>query len=534
MGKGQGLPRQGKRRASRGDSARVPALRTGPGASSERVGSFARTYRLALPPAWQEWCEKQGWLEQPDAGWELLGLVPAPSGMDAAAMFAGMRLALRKTVPGGFPADLIPVERLPERQLACIRLDGRDDPPVVIIDLDDPGSWHDAQPAADSFSRYAQDFAEQAGALRGVMGFLHYTQREVDSGHRAPGQAPRPDDWRAYRFCSQNVVVSMLVLRHNRDDNVLDVGACLITALSRLDPDAPARAICTLLLAEAYRAGGDLTLRFVQGIRRGADRLAVPWPIMRWAERCGIEIDRDSGLVPADAARRLFIESVRADEHLAGRLRGGSMRVEAPAICYGIASGLWEPTEVEAMLAWSARPGQLLRGVTDPLDRAVYAADLLDVRSAMLLAALVRRVAAGDGDRKLDAEDAVQSVAAVADNDGTCLLRAKALLIDDWTIGSLPVRGASAIRVAVADAEPDQLPSAIDFALARLQPHAAAGPLRAVLCPRDLLALGIPARNTAVHATDRAGVVLLAAPQYTPALTIRAADKLSRARTARQ
>jgi hypothetical protein len=326
----------------------------------------------------------------------------------------------------------------------------------------------------------------------------------------------------------------MLVLRHNRDDNALDIGACLIAALSRLDPDAPARAVCTLLLAESYRAGGDLTLRFTQGTRPGAGRLPVPWPIIRWATRCGIEIDRDSGLVPADAARQLFIESVRADAQLAGRLRGELLRAEAPAICYGIASGLWDPAEVEVILAWSAQPGRLLRGITNPLDRAVYAADLLDVRSAMLLAALVRRIAAGSGGRELDAEDAAQPVAAVADPDGTCLLRAEDLDVHDWAVGPPPAQVAGAVRVAVADAEPDQLPQAIDLALARLRPHADADPLLAVLCPRDLLALTAQARDTAAETAAREGMLLLTAPEYTPGLTIQAADKLSRARTARQ
>jgi hypothetical protein len=524
-------PRRATRAGTaRASSPRAPSLTAGEPASPERLRFFADAYGLVLPEAWRRWCEERGWLAQPAAGWELLGLRPAPSGMDSAALLAGMRLSLRK-VPGGFPADLVPVEWLPERQLACLRLDGSTDPPVVIIDLEDPATWTTAQRAANSFSEFAEDFMAQARAYAGVTGFLQHRQREVESGIRAAGQVPRPDDWRAYRFCSQNVVIAMMVLRHNRDDNVLEIGACLITALSRLDPDAPARAACTVLLAEAYRAGGDLSLRFVQGTKPTAGPVPIPWPVMRWARRCGVNLNRVSGQVPADAARLLFTESIRVDERLRRRLRAEDLRRSVPAICYGIASGQWDPAEVEVMLAWSARPGWLLHGGSDPLDRASYAGDLLDVRAAMLVAALVRRLSAGNGDPQYDAEDSGLPVEVVAEDDQTCLLRAASVDVPDWCVGSRSPQGGS-LRLAVADAEPDQLPGAVGTALGRLRGYAAEA--CAVLCPRDLLAASERLRQSLAEQARSAGAVLLAAPDYTPGLTIRAADKLSRARTARQ
>ena len=55
-----------------------------------------------------------------------------------------------------------------------------------------------------------------------------------------------------------------------------------------------------------------------------------------------------------------------------------------------------------------------------------------------------------------------------------------------------------------------------------------------MVCPRDVLALGSPALGSLTLAAERAGAVLLAAPEYTPGLTIRATEKLARARMARQ
>lgn len=506
---------------------RGSALERGLAAPAERIGSFAERYDLVLPPEWQRWCGRHGWLRQADADWELLGLTPAPSGLDAAALLAGMRF----TFPG-FPPDLVPIEQLPERQLACLEINGSDDPPVVIVDLDDGQTWTERQPAAARFSQYAEDFTEQARALRRVGGFLDREKRAIDSGRRAADQAPRPDDWRAYRFCSQNVVVAVVVLRHNRDDGVLDIGACLVAALSRLDPDAPARALCTLLLAEAYRAGGDLSMRFLKGSRPGAENVAIPWPIVQWAGRAGVELERNSGQISADEALRLFIESVHVSDRLRSRLRGESSRPDTAAICYGVASGLWHPAEAEVLLAWSDHPGRLLRGSTESLDRASFSGDLLDIRSALLVAAVVRRVAAGAEDRKLDAEDVGQPVELVAHTDGTCTLQAATIDLSDWLVSAAPWQSTGRLDLAVADAEQDQLSMAVEAALARLATRR--GGLSAVVCPRDVLALGSPALGSLTLAAERAGAVLLAAPEYTPGLTIRATEKLARARMARQ
>ncbi|MCP2243358.1 SMI1/KNR4 family protein [Lentzea aerocolonigenes] len=496
----------------------------GDAADSAKIERFGTQYGLELPAVWRRWCERQGWQRQADAGWELLGLTPAPSGLDAAALLAGMRFGLPE-----FPSDLLPIEHLPERQLACIRLDGRDDPPVVIVDLDDSETWQAGQPAAFSrFSHYAEDFMDQAHALRRVSEFLRRKRADIASGRRPADQAPRPDDWRVYRFCSQNVVVAMVLLRYNRDDNVLDVGACLISALSALDHDAPARALCTLLFAESYRSGGDLSLRFVQGTRRDSDPISVPRPLWRWAQRAGIALDRRRGVVPSEAAQRLFVESIQVSRGLRDRLR------EAPdaatAVCYGIASGLWHPVEVETVLVWSKNPGAVLRGLTNPIDRARYGADVLDVRAGMLVAAAHRRISAG-GDSLLDAEDVQQQVAFEVNTDHTCTLTAEKIDLTDWLVGDLSAFPATTLRLSVADAEPDQLEAAVRIAVDRLDRASGA---MAVLCARDVLTLSDIRLREIVSTASRAGVMILAAPEYTPGMTIRAAGKLSRARTARQ
>ena len=508
-----------------------PTLERGTAASAQRIDAFAAQYGLNVPASWRRWCERQGWYRQPDEEWELLGLTPAPSGLDAAALLAGLRFTQR-----GFPASLVPIEVLPEKQVACLLLDGTDDPPVVLVDLDDPENWRDSQRAADRFSLYASEFEEHAQAYRRVTGFMRYRQGLIDRKRMAADQAPRPDDWRMYRMCSQNVVVALLVLRFNREEHVLEVGACLITALSRLDPDAPARAVCTLLFAESFRSGGDLAVRFTAGTHPDARTVSVPRAIVRWTKRVGVAVPHAAGVIEPQAALRIFVESLRVSDQLRDRLRGLPAS-EAAAVCNGIASGLWHPTEVEAILAWSEAPEAVLRGACDPLDRAAHASAILDVRSGMLTASAVRRVAAGE-DRRLDAEDVQQDVYVTVRDDGTCSLTAAHIDLAGWLVGGAPQFPATTLRLAVADAEPDQIAQAVLPAIARLTAAAAdgapAGQPLAVLCPRDVLALDENDAHELRALVQRAGVMLLAAPEYTAGLTVRALDKLERARTARQ
>ncbi|WP_410611089.1 hypothetical protein [Amycolatopsis sp. lyj-109] len=479
-----------------------------------------------MPRSWRRWAGRQAWERQPDTGWELLGLKPGPSGLDAAAVLAGTRFARPD-----FPAYLLPVEQLPESQLACVRLDGSDDPPVVIVDLEDSATWHETRfPVFERFSHYVTDFEDQAHAWRRISNFLRALQTGSAHGRRTPGQAPRPDDWRVYRFCSQNVVVAMVLLRFNRDDNILDVGACLITALSSLDPDAPARALCTLLLAEAHRSGGDLTVRFVRGTGNNAASVPIPGAVCRWSDRVGVVLDRRGGLVDRDAGCRLFVESVNIGEALRTLLREADAATAA-ATCYGVASGLWAASEVETLLAWSPSAGFVLRGLTDPMDRAHYACDVSDVRVAMLVAAAHRKMSAGVGDALLDAEDVGQRIGFTANNDLTCDFTADRIDLTEWMFGGYPAFAVTELRLAVADAEPDQLASAVYASIHRVS---GADGSAAVLCPRDIVSLAEADRERLVVAAEEAGVVILAAPEYTPGLTIQAVDKLTRARTARQ
>lgn len=509
-----------KRHAGRNQD---PVFRRGEPPAPDALVTFADRYELGtLPGRWRNWLARSGWEQQPDFGWELLGLTPAPSGLDVRALLAGIRFNLP-----GFPSDLVPIEWLPERQLACVRVSGQvADPPVVLVDLDDPATWAATQPAAGTFTEYAREFLAQAHDVRRIQDFLARQEAEIDSGRRARDQLPRPDDWRVYRFCSQNVIIAMPLLRFDRDRNALAVAACPITRLTQLDQEAPARAVCTLLLSEAYRAGGDLTVQFFAGTGRVARPAPVPAAIIQWARRCGIALEQE-GVIDTASAHKLFAASVRISDQMRDRLRAIPNDGLA-ALCYGVASGTWPAPAAEAVLTWSDDPITVLTGDTDPLLRARHALDLRDTQSALLLATLVSRVAAGSGSELLDAEDAQQDVELSVLPDRAALLSADFIELKTWWVkGSAPLP-ASAFRVQVVDGELDQLLAALGAAISQAPTGSA------LLCPKDVRSLDAAALTGLLEQMRSRDVTLLAGPEYTTTLGNRAADILTRARGARQ
>jgi hypothetical protein len=362
--------------------------------------------------------------------------------------------------------------------------------------------------------------------VRRIQHFLAKQETAIASGRRAKNQLPRPDDWRVYRFCSQNVIIAMPLLRFDRDRNALAVAACPITRLTQLDPDAPARAVCTLLLSEAYRAGGDLTVQFFAGTGRGARPAQVPAAIIRWARRCGIALKQE-GVIDAASAHELFAASVRISGQMRDRLRAMPNDGLA-ALCYAVASGTWPAPAAEAVLAWSDDPITVLTGDTDPLQRARHALDLRDAQSALLLATLIARVAAGSGSERLDAEDTQQDVELSILPDRAASISADRIELETWWVeGSAPPR-ASAFRVQVVDGELDQLLAALAAAI----PHVPAGSV--LLCPKDVHSLDADALTGLLEQMRSRNVTLLAGPEYTTTLGNRAADVLTRARGARQ
>jgi hypothetical protein len=227
------------------------------------IARLARYFSSSLPRAWVSYVSECGGLA--GYGRALLGLSRRDDdGNTSAPTDALDVLMLLRLSEPGFPADLLPVEILPERQLHCLVVGGSGPGRVVIIDLDRPGL---RAPAAANLQDFISQWQQDLHAMHAVV-------TEVLSGAESE-EAPllRPDEWSTRRLCTQNVIVALLQTRHNRDKNEHDVAVCATADLTSFATGAAARWVLTTILTEAHQAGGSLAVNFVRRARsREKDR----------------------------------------------------------------------------------------------------------------------------------------------------------------------------------------------------------------------------------------------------------------------
>ena len=219
----------------------------------------------------------------------------------------------------------------------------------------------------------------------------HVSNPQFEWHHQEGGRLPRNYLWRPCRFCVQDVVLGLTVLRHRRDFNCLEVDVFLTASIPEYEADSGARALALLLLSEAYKCGGTMEIRFT----RHVEGKRVPHDLVALAEAVGVPLQHvgDGVITPAEA-RRLYVAltgfSPQLQAHIEALEQAG--RLSGPLICYAIHHGLWERAEVEAILLTSPRPGSLLSGQARPEQRHLYLQDLLYGRAAVLFGFLDRHL----------------------------------------------------------------------------------------------------------------------------------------------
>jgi hypothetical protein len=486
-------------------------------------------YDVRLPVAYRSMVEAFGHVDGVAVPYRLLGLSDdrrvRPT---SASILAELRLADPE-----FPSDLLPVEVLPESQIACIHLNGSDDPPVVLIDVDrDP---LELVPVAQRYSDFCFDWLTD---VRGMDTLLRHTRnidRAVREGRRPADKTERPDDWRAYRFCSQDVLVGAVLLRHNRDDNVTEIAALPCATLTSFADDAPIRALLALVFADSYRSGGDLSLQFVTNAVRDPRPARTPGVVVRFARKHHIRLGHPAeGYVDPEAGRRLFVEAVACPDGLRSLLRADATPIDAAAVCFAISSGTWDPIAAEYLVRNAHGPRRLFRGAAAALDSAVFTIDQIDACHALLLSHLARRIAAGPGLLATrDTEDTAMQLDTEFTDHGTVRFSALDAIATGWAADGSDIER-KLIEVVPLYGDAEQLADRIPPITRWLALAAAEDFEPYVLVPRD--AEGIPAAQVEriLDLLDEVGVGLFVAPVYTTTLEFDAGRRIEHARTSRQ
>lgn len=238
---------------------------------------------------------------------------------------------------------------------------------------------------------------------------------------RKPGEKlPRATELRPYRFCVQDVVLSIWAMRHRKDEADILVEVFLTSEVydqntgetSFYDQLAGATAATLTILSEAYRVGAPLRVSFGKSVEDGR----VPLDILRLAARHGITIqDAERGHISANEGRELYLAltGFRPPIRQAIRLlhQRGLMSPERAA--YIVHHGVWSLPEVEGIILCSRYPDLVLSGDVPPEQRHLYQHVLTQSRLALMGGLLDRSLSKrNDGDAStqgkepgLDAED---------------------------------------------------------------------------------------------------------------------------------
>jgi hypothetical protein len=475
-----------------------------------------------LPQTWIDWARRYGALTSKDGRRHLLGSPKSgPAHLDVAATTRLLRLLNQ------LPQELLPIEVLPDRQVACvITTDKR--APVILLDLDDieagPVPW------TPSLTDFVYEWRNDISSIATVLRHLKDQERDVREGRRAKDQLDRPGEWTVTRLCSEDVVLAVLRSCHNRLHNRHDISVFATAELSSFAPGASVRAALCAVLSDAYRAGGPLAAAFVTKRSEGP----IPGPLRRWAAERGVRLPRRGGW---DAATGERLYSLAADLTTGTRGLLPLEGLSTGAVCFAVASGMWQPVAVEALLRWSARPQRILTGAVDVTDRLSWLIDQRVCRAALTVAAACRRIARGGQPFASDDDDTTTPVNVTfldPINGIDPCLSAVTLTVEEghtaslgWTVLTGAEPHTRSITTHVLAVENDLLPAHLPALSDKIPPG------HVIIVPADANTSTDPAVAKALEQARAAGRTVMASPDYTSTLDSLADTAILRARTAR-
>ena len=204
-------------------------------------------------------------------------------------------------------------------------------------------------------------------------------------------KAPRNYVWRPYRFCSQDVVLGLTVVRHSVDNNCLEIDVCLAAELPEFEEDSSARVMWSFLLSEAFKCGGTMELRFSENVEGGY----VPKNLNTFALKNGISLEHiEEGRVTSLEARHVYLAITQFKPKLRDQilLLASEGRLSPERACYAAHRGLWTQPELAQIVLGSPRADHILSGETLPENRLLYQDDIVHARSALLGGFLDRKL----------------------------------------------------------------------------------------------------------------------------------------------
>lgn len=361
-------------------------------------------------------------------------------------------------------------------------------------------------------------------------------------------KAPRNYVWRPYRFCTQDVVLGLTVVRHSVDNNCLEVDVCLTAELPEFEEGSSARVMWSFLLSEAFKCGGTMEIRFSENVEDGH----VPISLAVFAQSSDVSLAHVSeGRVTSGEARRVYLAITQFEPRLRDQILAlaSEGRLSPERACYAVHRGLWTQPELTQLVLGTQRADRILSGETPPEHRLLYRDDIVHARAALLGGFLDRKLlkrVRNESDDVIDREDDVLPI----EIDYAPSFAAKTYLCSEpfplpWlangqaspsitTTSSIPL----VVLIRAREREELELYLETDLALARQirqdPTYGYMGANTAVLVPRDFEDIS-PSRQTAlINLAGQMGVKILVCPETTTALDTEAARRFTSSRIIRE
>ena len=208
------------------------------------------------------------------------------------------------------PPGLIPVTYVDDRSLACVVCQPEPGKPagfegsVIRWHLDPiPPEHQGALLDLDAWD-YAQSLVAEAKHFdRGYKGMQQAAER-YDQEYTKKQRLPKPETLRPFQLACQNVIVGLAAMRHDDITNAHLIEYWQFCDVPHVATSEGCRALCVLMLCDAFQAGGAMELNFERHPER-----RVPAALSRYGRTQGIRLGADMGgtSISPGEARELFV-----------------------------------------------------------------------------------------------------------------------------------------------------------------------------------------------------------------------------------
>lgn len=215
---------------------------------------------------------------------------------------------------------------------------------------------------------------------------------EFDSKYRSRDKTPEKDVWRPYRFAVRDVVIGIVVIRHNVKDNTLEVDFCLTEDPPFFEEYTGTKMVTLFLLSEAFMCGSSMGIQFSKNVKGKQ----VPPLIYDLAYLSGVQLKfSEKGQITPSEARQLYLNLTGFSDEVQDviKLLAVEGKVRPERICYMVNNGIWNREEIEILLMGSTFPENALLGKIRWETLLLLENSLLQARTACLGGALLRKLA---------------------------------------------------------------------------------------------------------------------------------------------